>query len=220
MAKKAPPARGPQLELAGDLSVAFVNTAGAREDNRQLDVGSYAELLAWGRQAGVLSAVEVERLGRRAAERPADAKTAFGWIAKVRSCLSRVFVAIEKGEEWPAGEHATVNEALAAAMPGIRLVPGEKGVTVDWAGDEDALDRMLAPVLFSAFQLLLSLEGRPHVRRCAGPGCDLFFVDATPSGRRRWCDMKTCGSRVKALRYYHKRGKKNRPRNWLYKNYR
>ncbi len=42
MAKRTLLPRSPQLELAGgELSVAFLNTAGARPDNRQLGVSSY-----------------------------------------------------------------------------------------------------------------------------------------------------------------------------------
>ena len=52
MPKKSLPPRGPQLELAGDLSVAFVNTAGARDKKRQQPVTTYAELLIWSKQAG------------------------------------------------------------------------------------------------------------------------------------------------------------------------
>ncbi len=137
-------------------------------------------------------------------------------IAKLRSSLFRVFRAIATGNELPDDDLDLVSEALVAAMPAIRLVRGEDGVTVGWAGDEDALDRMIWPVLFSTMELLTSLEGQPHVRQCAAPGCNLFFVDRTPTHRRRWCERRTCGSRTKSLRYYHKTGKHNRGRDWLH----
>ncbi len=106
--------------------------------------------------------------------------------------------------------------ALAATMPAIRLVSGDTGLGVGWDGGERPLDRVLGPVLYSAIAFLSSLEGRPHVRRCAGPDCELFFVDRSPSGRRVWCQMKTCGHRVKSLRHYHRLGK-TRPRmTWPY----
>ncbi len=88
MAKQLPP-RGPQLELAGALGVAFANTAGAREENRQLGFRSYGELLAWGQQVGAVSALEAERLRKLAAERPEAAAAASERAVAVRSSLFR-----------------------------------------------------------------------------------------------------------------------------------
>ena len=40
------------------------------------------------------------------------------------------------------------------------------------------------------------------VRRCANPNCVLLFLDVSKSGRRRWCDMATCGNRAKSAAHY------------------
>ena len=40
-----------------------------------------------------------------------------------------------------------------------------------------------------------------RVRRCADPRCGRVFQDETKNGRRRWCDMATCGNRAKAARH-------------------
>ncbi len=210
MARKKPAPRGPQLKLAGALAVAFVNTAGARHDNRQLGVTDYAELLVWAQQAGVASASEAEGIARRAAGQPEEAEAIYGGAVSLRNALFRIFVSVMAGKESPPADLGAVNQALAAAMPALRLVPGENGITWGWADDGSALDRMLWPVLHSAAQLLTSLEGRPHVRQCAAEECTLFFVDRTPSGHRRWCEMKTCGHRTHALRYYHDTAKPER----------
>jgi predicted RNA-binding Zn ribbon-like protein len=44
--------------------------------------------------------------------------------------------------------------------------------------------------------------GRPdRFRICASDTCRWTFYDASPTGRRRWCDMRTCGNRAKAARH-------------------
>jgi len=43
-----------------------------------------------------------------------------------------------------------------------------------------------------------------RVRRCADPRCQRVFFDNTKNGRRRWCDMATCGNRAKAARHREK----------------
>ncbi len=209
VARKKPPPRGPQLDLSGALCVAFVNTAGARKGNRQQGVKSYADLLRWGLQAGLIQALDAERLGRLAAE-PEAAEAAFARAAEARSCLFRLFLAVMAGSDLPEDDLAILNAAAPEAMAALRLVPGERGLTVGWGGDAEALDRVLWPVLYSAVELLLSLEGLPHVRQCAAKGCTLFFVDRSATGQRRWCDMKTCGNRAKALRYYYRTARAER----------
>lgn len=36
-----------------------------------------------------------------------------------------------------------------------------------------------------------------RLRICASDDCRWRFVDRSPAGRRRWCDMRTCGNRAK-----------------------
>jgi predicted RNA-binding Zn ribbon-like protein len=44
--------------------------------------------------------------------------------------------------------------------------------------------------------------GHPdRFRICANDQCRWTFFDASPTGRRRWCDMATCGNRAKAARH-------------------
>jgi predicted RNA-binding Zn ribbon-like protein len=205
-ARRAPPPRGPQLELAGDLSVAFVNTAGARDDNRQLAVASYADLLTWSLQAGVVTAREAELLRQQAARDGSRAQAVFAAAETLRSALSRTFSAIVSGKVPAAGDLAAVSDELTRRMPALRLVPGEHGVTWSWAGGEDDLERVLWPVLLAATDLLTSEAGRAKLRRCAAKSCPLFFAQRSARARI-WCDRKTCGSRGKALRYYHRTGK-------------
>jgi len=40
-----------------------------------------------------------------------------------------------------------------------------------------------------------------RVRICANDTCRWIFYDESRSGRRRWCDMVTCGNRAKARRH-------------------
>jgi predicted RNA-binding Zn ribbon-like protein len=44
-----------------------------------------------------------------------------------------------------------------------------------------------------------------RIKQCASPTCERFFLDESKSGTRTWCDMKTCGNRMKAARYYERK---------------
>ena len=65
----------------------------------------------------------------------------------------------------------------------------------------DAFAALVIPVVESAADALITGEFK-RVRRCAAePPCPRVFLDASRSGRRRWCDMRTCGNRAKAARH-------------------
>ena len=65
------------------------------------------------------------------------------------------------------------------------------------------LESALWPIARAAADLLLSDELQ-HLRMCASDDCAWLFIDRTKNHRRRWCDMKTCGNRVKARRHYQR----------------
>jgi predicted RNA-binding Zn ribbon-like protein len=49
--------------------------------------------------------------------------------------------------------------------------------------------------------LLLGSKSILRVKECDRPDCTLLFVDASRSGRRRWCSMDACGNRAKTVDY-------------------
>jgi predicted RNA-binding Zn ribbon-like protein len=67
----------------------------------------------------------------------------------------------------------------------------------------DAFAGLVIPVVESAADALI-LGELSRVRRCADPRCQRVFFDNTKNGRRRWCDMSTCGNRAKAARHREK----------------
>ena len=78
-----------------------------------------------------------------------------------------------------------------------------------WGGDEDALDRMLWPVAYSAVETLVAITGSPYVRQCGGKECFLYFYVRNGSRKRLWCSP-ACGNRVRSLDYYYRKGRAKR----------
>jgi predicted RNA-binding Zn ribbon-like protein len=61
---------------------------------------------------------------------------------------------------------------------------------------DDAISSLAAPILEEL------ASGKPdRFRICANETCRWTFYDASPTGRRRWCNMQTCGNRAKAARH-------------------
>ena len=120
-------------------------------------------------------------------------------VRTVRDALREVVDAVTEDRRPAALAVDLVNDALAAgAAPRLEL----DGLTVRighrHAASEvdDALASLAAPIVGEL------ASGRPdRFRTCANDRCRWTFYDASPAGRRRWCDMKTCGNRAKAARH-------------------
>ena len=192
-----------ELERAGALCLAFANTEVPRPDRRFDDPGEgpahrfddYAELLGWAQRMGILTAAEGELLGREAAARPQEASAAAARARELRAALMRFFTALALGREPRAKDLDILNAALGVQ----RVVAGAHPLDFcrQPGGEPLDLDRVRAAVAHSAAELLSSGELK-RLRQCGAEGCRRLFVHR--SSRRLWCDMNTCGSRLKARR--------------------
>lgn len=96
-----------------------------------------------------------------------------------------------------------LNDSLADVS--FRAEFGSTG-TVGVAATGDALQRVLGGLTDVISQS--QQEGTwDRFKCCELPTCGWAFYDSTRSRTKRWCSMKTCGSRHKAREYYkRKRG--------------
>jgi predicted RNA-binding Zn ribbon-like protein len=98
---------------------------------------------------------------------------------------------------------------LGRALEGMRVTSGggrrEAGrpLKLGWVGQEENLDSIIWPVLWSAASLIVSGEV-PQIRICGGPDCGWMYVDRSRNKLRRWCQMETCGTREKSRRRYRR----------------
>ena len=130
-------------------------------------------------------------------------KRAFEQALELREALYRLFNAAAGGKAPAARDLQALNVALAAAPARTRLVRAKSGFSWEIDARSTTALALLAPVLWSAGDLLAGPRlGR--VRRCANPECGWLFLDDSRAGKRRWCSMQSCGNRAKARRHYHR----------------
>jgi len=187
--------------VGGELCLAFADTVDWRTSEHPEELlNSYRDLVAWGRDVGVLSDEEAGGLLAQAEERPVEADAALGRAIALREALYRILEGLADGRAVAVEDLEVLNGVLSEALARLRLVATPEGVV--WApGDEDALDRVVWPVARQAADLLTS--GRlERVGRC--PGCGWLFLDHSRNRSRRWCTMEVCGNRAKARRYYER----------------
>jgi predicted RNA-binding Zn ribbon-like protein len=74
---------------------------------------------------------------------------------------------------------------------------GHRHVGDPW---DEAITRTLEP-----FVAAVAAGDVDRFRICANDGCRWVFRDESRAGRRRWCDMSSCGNRAKAARFRARR---------------
>jgi predicted RNA-binding Zn ribbon-like protein len=180
----------------------FANTVGgSRQTVEREYLNDYADLLAWSRHAGLITASEAQRLLAEAARRPLEAAQVFERAIFLRETIYRIFSAVAAGGAPEMADLEILNEALAEVLVNLQVTPTETGFTWSWRSEPAALDSMLWPVVRSAGELLTSAQLH-RVRECAGDTCSWLFIDTSRNHSRRWCDMNDCGNRAKAKRHY------------------
>jgi predicted RNA-binding Zn ribbon-like protein len=198
--------RGKRFELRGGVvSLDFVNTVGWRLAEYPSEyLGSYGDLLDWGRQAGLLALEEAEGLSRRATLDPEGARETLSRALALREALHRMISGAIAGESQNESDLSALNRELSIALSHLRVIAADGAYGWGWdrSGDdgEARLDSPLWPVAQSAAELLTS-ERLGRVKLCAGEGCGWIFLDESRNSSRRWCDSRDCGNRERVRRH-------------------
>jgi predicted RNA-binding Zn ribbon-like protein len=175
------------LEL--DTALDFINTLDLDDGQLVEHLQAPADAAAW---------FADHHLGHESAGKPwtdADLEHA----RHVRAALREVVDAVVDGRRPDPGAVRVVNETLEARAPARLELDGE-ALRVGHGHASSPVDDVLARVADTITAELAT--GRPdRFRVCANDQCRWTFFDSSPTGRRRWCDMQTCGNRAKAARH-------------------
>ena len=105
-----------------------------------------------------------------------------------------------RGEAPTRAQVAAINRVMRDGLHFHALRPVRGGNEFRMEPVGDALDQARAAVAGSLAHYLADHDdGR--LRVCADEACGWLFIDRSPAGRRRWCDMRTCGNRAKVARH-------------------
>lgn len=188
----------------GNLCLDFANTVDNRTSERATELlTEYSRLLQWGEESGAITKKIVEKLSHLATESPGSAQLVLRRAVQLRDAIYDLFSAVAQRRGIPSTALGTLNHVVQLASEHAQVVPTNRHFHWEWISPESHLDSMLWPVARAAAELLTS-EDLAKVRQCASETCAWVFLDKTKNHRRRWCEMKTCGNRDKARRYYQR----------------
>lgn len=183
----------------------FVNT----DDARVRDIlGDFDDLTDWLEAAALLDGERASGMRRRGRDQPSGAAASLVDGRRIRGALRAL---AEHGLGPVIGERvrrealAEINRVLGRSAGTRRVERRSDGTYVrTFVPVGDAFAGLMIPVVESAADALI-LGELSRVRRCADARCARMFYDGTKNGRRRWCDMSTCGNRAKAARHRARR---------------
>ena len=191
--------RHPFTFVAERLWLDFVNTDTALRGTDPLH--DFARFVHWLGTAHVFDAERTSAMQRRAVQQPAGALAVLVDARRVRSVLRTL---AERGDllaDARLDALAEINRVLGRSAGTRRVELRQDGTFARaFVPVGDAFAGLLIPLVESAADALI-LGELARVRRCADPRCARVFQDETKNGRRRWCDMATCGNRAKAARH-------------------
>ena len=182
-----------------DTAVAFINTQELVHGEPFDHFSTTVEALDWLHDHGLIHhhAPTTERAPAPDADAVADAS--LRRIRKTRAALRELADATYEGRLPDRRAITEVNRTLCAREV-VQLVPSADGLRLDHrhAGDpiDDALANLAEPIV-----RVIAAGRADRLRACSSETCRWIFYDDSRTGRRRWCDMASCGNRAKAARH-------------------
>ncbi|MFH8839624.1 CGNR zinc finger domain-containing protein [Streptomyces sp. NPDC017868] len=197
----------PRDLVGGHVVIDLVNTVTARDAEPVDWLDGYPRLLDWAALTGRFAPVDLTALRGLAASEPVRAEQALARVRELREAVHDLLTTLIHQDAPAPAEAEAVGRleahwkraaararlVLRGTAPELRVDVGSSGL--DLPGHELAL---------RAFDLLRELPWE-RTRVCPGTRCGWVFVDSSRGGRRRWCDMATCGNSAKGRTHYRRK---------------
>ena len=185
--------------VAERLWLDFVNSNTAARGSDALH--DFERFVRWLEGAQLLDAERAATMRRRAQQQPAGALAVLGDARRVRAVLRALAERGVASQDVQSEALSEINRVLGRSAGTRRIeLQGDGTFVRAFVPVGDAFAGLLIPIVDGAADALI-LDELARVRRCADPRCGRVFQDETKNGRRRWCDMATCGNRAKAARH-------------------
>ncbi len=118
---------------------------------------------------------------------------------ELREALAAVLYGRIDGGKPPADRWKYWNNT-SMPRPSSPAAGGRSHLDWSWSGVERQAEIPLWKLAQAASDLLVSSDAE-LIKDCGDPTCRWLFLDVSKNHTRRWCDMKTCGNRMKARRH-------------------
>ena len=187
------------LFLGSHPATDFLNTRPTPRGGAVELIGDGTSYAGWLEEAQLVDNLSARKLERRFSARELDVAAAEARKLRewARSWIARWVDAPVKDY---AAERRRINQLLARARCSPELIITTDGPAVTKRWRIESADELIA-IVAAQIATLVATEQPSLVKRCAGPGCNLWFVDRTKAHARLFCSATVCGNRAKVAAF-------------------
>ena len=190
--------------VGGHVVLDLVNTVNARDGDPVDWLDGYPRVLEWAAFTGKFDESVLAKLARINEADPGAGTLALRRVRELREAIHDVLAATIQNEPAPEKALRRVEARWKAAVALARLTISGDRTGCDLSVEPSRLDYLSHELALRAVDLFRTFpEGRTRI--CAGSKCGWLFIDSSKGGRRRWCDMATCGNAAKSKRHYERK---------------
>jgi predicted RNA-binding Zn ribbon-like protein len=180
----------PEAACQPELFIEFANRLKLSPAGSPLDDAEVAALRSWLTAQGLVrERVAVARVERELPD-----------FRELRALVRGIAARVGDGAPPTGTQLSAINRVMRDGLHYHALVAtdGDRHFRMEPVGDE--LQQARATVAGSLAHYLADHDEH-RLGVCADETCGWLFIDESPAGRRRWCDMRTCGNRAKVARH-------------------
>lgn len=187
----------------GTVCFNFVNTIHGRFSKPFKDyLIDYAAFLKWAYRVKILNAAETKKLNDYRLKNPGETEQFLLKIKKQREVLYRCFSSIARKKDIDKKLLFRINSLIPKSLCNFKYYKIEKELLLLWDKERVHPEKPFWAIAKSAFDILNEVNFE-RIKECSE--CGWIFLDETKNNNRKWCNMKTCGARNKARRFYERR---------------
>jgi predicted RNA-binding Zn ribbon-like protein len=189
----------------GCLCFDFINTVHSRREEPGFDyLNSYEDFLVWSKKLGILPEKETVHLRKLSKQDPEMAMKILANIIQTREAMYTIFSEIHSPGRINERAMKRFNAQINRAFNHLELETKSGNMLLTWSTAAN-MEAPLWRIMKSSYDIWTE-EDPARIKSC--PNCGFIFLDKTKNNGRYWCNMKTCGSKDKALRYYYRNKRK------------
>ncbi len=194
------PRASSEPEASDQLFVEFANTLEQRLDEPRDAIRDVPALLDWLAGHELIGERTRSQETARLRRDPDGAERRLERFRHLRQLVHAMSRRANESARPTRDQLRDLNHILRHGLHYHQLRPAADGSRYTVSQIGDPFDQARATIASSLAHFLAGGE-RDRLRTCANETCGWVFVDRSPTGRRRWCDMRTCGNQAKVARH-------------------
>jgi predicted RNA-binding Zn ribbon-like protein len=187
------------LFLGNHPALDFLNTCLSPHGRVIEFIGDGQTFVSWLVRAGLLDRSTASKVKRNSSPETLDAAA-----SEARMIRDWVGDWIGRWHEAPGNQYRKevrrLNELLERAKGYREVVIAKDNMKIVERSCTDSAEDLTALIAVQV-ALLMTTEESALVKRCAGAGCTLWFLDRTKAHRRLFCSPTACGNRAKVAAF-------------------